>query len=196
MVLDWVHRKYNSSMIITYLKVTEELQFVVEMPTDSYLSLGFGKGMYKVDMMTWHGLGEDSKTVDYWSMSKDTPDADPEEFQNLDTTFELNEDGSRVTFTTKRKLDTGDADLDYLIRLDEETDMVWAMCTYSGEWIEHNRYGQFITTFDATYGNVPLPGEDDVSGKISITGTSIEDLSCLERSWDEFSLDSCYDPAT
>ena len=46
LVLDWVYRKYNSSMIITYLKSTEELQFVVEMPTPSYLSLGFGKGMY------------------------------------------------------------------------------------------------------------------------------------------------------
>lgn len=79
------------------------------MPNNSYVSLGFGTGMHSVDMMAWHGQGEDVfKAVDYWSTKKFTPDPDP--IQNLDTTYEATNDGARVTFITKRKLDTGDTE--------------------------------------------------------------------------------------
>ena len=121
LVLDWVFSTYNSSIEITYLKPTEELQFKVEMPNNTYVSLGFGKNMNSVDMIAWHGDEDVYKAVDYWSKKKETPEPDPEDLQDLVTTFEVSEDGDgeRVTFVTKRKLDTGDSKLDYLIPLNK-----------------------------------------------------------------------------
>ena len=165
------------------------------MPNNSYLSLGFGSNMSRVDMIAWHGYGETAAAVDYWSTSKKTPLPDPEDQQNLETTYEMSEDGKRVNFVTTRKLDTGDSELDYLVPLDKEIDMVWAFTISSGEWIEHFKYGLFKVTFDETLGNNPLAPSDFI-GRVEKTGTGIEELACFEKSWDEFKLDSCYDQAT
>jgi len=73
---DWLYKKFIGTMEVTYLIPTEELKFKVVIPNDTYVSLGFGKNMNKVDMIGWHALGEDSKAVDYWSVAKLTPDID------------------------------------------------------------------------------------------------------------------------
>lgn len=74
---DWEYKTFAANMDITYLIPTEELQFRVEIPNNSYISLGFGTDMFNVDMITWHGLGEASKSVDYFSKGKYEPGKDP-----------------------------------------------------------------------------------------------------------------------
>ena len=136
----------------------------MDIPNNTYVSLGFGKNMFNVDMIAWLAQGDVYKAVDYWSTEKNTPAEDT--VQNLPTTFEANQDNTRVTFTTKRKLDTGDADQDYLIRLNEATDMVWAVHWSSGVWKEHTKYGKFQATFSSSLGNTNL---SNIAGKISLT---------------------------
>lgn len=111
----------------------------------------------------------------------------------MDTTFELSDDGSKVTFTTKRKLDTGDTENDYLIPMSKEIDMIWALRTSTGSWKEHNKYGKFKVTFDESYGNIDVP-----FGMIKIAkdATGIETLDCFKKSWNDFTLDSCLDADT
>ena len=85
---------------------TEELQFKVNMRNNSWIALGFGESMFNTDMMGWHALGENSYTADYWATRNGTPDWDDN--NDLNTTHVVEPDG-RVTFTTTRKLDTGDS---------------------------------------------------------------------------------------
>ena len=105
----------------------------------------------------------------------------------------MSEDGETVTFETKRKLDTGDAEQDYLVPLGEEIDMVWAIHEKTGEWKEHTKYGNFKVTYDQSLGNL-LP---DASGRVKITApNSTEELECYRKNWDRYNLDACFDPST
>ena len=55
LIYSFVRGDYTCTIEVTYLLPTEEMQFKVEMPNNTYVSLGFGKGMRNVDMMAWHG---------------------------------------------------------------------------------------------------------------------------------------------
>ena len=120
---------------------------ILTMPDQSWFSIGFGANMNNVDMIGWHADGADSYVRDYFSKTKNTPPEDDE--QNLDsevpefTAKDPNTEGDydRVSFVTYRDLDTGDAEQDYLVPLDEEIDMVYGILTYSKDWNEHNKRG-------------------------------------------------------
>ena len=107
LILNWdMGVKYRFNMEIIYLMKTEELQFKVNMRDNSWLALGFGESMYNTDMIAWHTFGVNSYAADYWSWKNGTPDADSN--NDLKSTHVVEPDG-RVTFTTTRKLDTGDS---------------------------------------------------------------------------------------
>ena len=57
---------------------------------------------------------------------------------------------------TRRKLDTGEYTEDYLVKLDEEMDMVWAINHIEGGWVDHTFRGRFKVTLDETLGNPPV----------------------------------------
>ena len=103
-------------------------------------------------------------------------------------------------FVTRRKLDTGDSGEDYLIPLDEEIDMVFGMRVRDSKWKNHDFKGQFRMTFASKYGNALIPSDDieKPQSRIAITTETgeVKELNCLKQEWDEFKLDSCYDPAT
>ncbi len=83
-------------------------------------------------MMAWHADGQNSYSEDYWSVRKAAPKVD--KVNDLKTTFTVSEDGTRVIFTTRRKLDTGDQGEDYLIPLNTEIDMVYAVRYRDSTW--------------------------------------------------------------
>ena len=60
----------------------ERLKMVVDMPNNTWLSIGFGSTMTNVDMIAWHADGDDSYVKDYYSFGKSTPVEDAE--QNLE----------------------------------------------------------------------------------------------------------------
>lgn len=79
--------------------------------------------MNNVDMIAWHADGASrSRVVDYYSEGYFTPEVDAQ--QDIKYLAELK--GDRVFFRAARKLDTGDPK-DYLIRLNEELPLVWAV---------------------------------------------------------------------
>ena len=144
------------------------------MTNNSYISLGFGYDMNDVDMIGWHANGETAFAEDYWSTSKITPKVDA--VSNLVSTHEITEGKKTVKWVTKRKLDTGDLAEDYLIPLNDEIDIVWAIGLSSGDWKYHDLWGRFRMTFDESLGNLPK----------AKTSTPVEKLGCLKNSWDDF----------
>ena len=90
---------------------------------------------------------------DYWSIKNDTPKVD--ETSHLTGTYEISADKEQVTFVSRRKLDTGEYTEDYLVKLDEEMEMVWAINHKTGEWVNHTFRGGFKMTLDETLGNPP-----------------------------------------
>ena len=142
-------------MLVTYIKASDEIQFEVDVLDNTYVSIGFGRDMYNVDMIAWHGLGANSYAADYWSTRNDTPKVDNR--SDLSTTFTQN--SGRIKFVTRRKLDTGDTLEDYLIPLNQEIDIVWALHHQTGEWKEHSFKGYYSTTFDETLGNLPVAAD-------------------------------------
>ena len=102
-------------MQVKYLFASEEIEFTVDVMNNSWIALGFGSDMTNTDMIAWHANGNESYSEDYWSTRKAEPKVD--DSSNLDTSFKVSVDSSRVTFVTRRKLDTGDDSEDYLITL-------------------------------------------------------------------------------
>ena len=131
-------------MSVSYLWETEELEFLVNMPVDSYIAIGFGSGMFQVDMIGWLAEGQ-GRCVDYWSTIYITPRED--DVQNVESTSAIL-GGNRMEFTTRRKLDTGDDSEDFLITLGEELNMVWAMKKGDASWGYHDERGEWSINFD------------------------------------------------
>ena len=127
---------------------------MVDIERDSYISLGFGQGMTNVDMMAWRSEADIAVAEDYWSTSYGAPKLD--DVQSLSTpSIVPNADGSRVTFTTTRLLDTGEYSEDFLVPLNTEIDLVWAIKTSTGAWVYHDARNNFRATFTETLGNPP-----------------------------------------
>ena len=187
--------QYRYFIEIIYLMKTEELQFKVNMRNNSWIALGFGESMFNTDMMGWHALGENSYTADYWATRNGTPGWDSN--NDLNTTHVVEPDG-RVTFTTTRKLDTGD-NQDFAIKLEEPTKMLWAIRARDGRWKQHDWRWNFELTYKEEYGNLVLKdGIERPAVKLAVTdpvdsGVKRE-LTCLTQTWDvDFTLDSCID---
>lgn len=49
---------------------------VMEMPDDTWLSIGFGDSMINTDMISWNARGENSATIDFYSTKRDFPVGD------------------------------------------------------------------------------------------------------------------------
>ena len=66
-----------------------------------------------------------------------------------------------MAFLTWRQLDTGDTEEDFLIKLGEEIDCVWAWRVSDSEWKGHNARGYFSMTIDETLGNPDLDSDSE-----------------------------------
>lgn len=54
----------------------EGVKMVMEMPDDTWLSIGFGDSMINTDMISWNARGENSATIDFYSTKRDFPVGD------------------------------------------------------------------------------------------------------------------------
>jgi hypothetical protein len=93
-----------------WVPTPDTIRFQVVVPNGQYFSIGFGKTMTNCDMVIWEANGMNSKALDLWSTGRSVPMTDPS--QDYTTTFDYN--GTHVTFTSTRKLNTGDR-YDYVI---------------------------------------------------------------------------------
>ena len=108
--------------------------------------MGFGD-----DMITFMADSDESEFVDGFSRSYWVPGVDNE--QNLTGEFVYNSELEEVYFKVLRKLDTGDTDDDYLIQLDRDFDMSWAINTgTSRRGRKHNKRKRMPNVYLASTG--------------------------------------------
>ena len=112
------------------------------------------------------------------------------------------EDYPKVHFLVYRDLDTGDEDKDYLITINKEHEMVYAMQLYSSDWKrEHNSRGTWKMNFSAALGNkfndIDIGDLDPLNPSLKIDPnlrTPVEELECQENEFSEgFELYTCFD---
>ena len=145
----------------------ERLKMVLDIPNNTWFSIGFGRSMNKVDMIGWHANGEDSYVRDYFSTGKNTPPEDDEQnLESLVPEFILKDDTNdeswdRVRFVTYRDLETSDTEQDFIVPLDVEIDMVYGILAFSSDWREHNEKGTWSMKVHKGLGNLVVPLELD-----------------------------------
>ena len=107
-----------------YLADSDQVEFIVTMNSNSWFGLVLGQRNMSRDgdMLVFFANGEtDSSYADYHSVGFMAPEQDF--LQDLephpDNSVEMDEDG-RVSLFARRSLDTEDTDQDYVIPLDEE----------------------------------------------------------------------------
>lgn len=96
---------------------SQELVFEVDQPDDSWFSIGFGNTMSNTDMISWSVNNGKGKARDLWSTNYSAPieDENSDLVEAEEPSFDS--DSKRMTFVTRRPLDTGDTEQDYLVPL-------------------------------------------------------------------------------
>ena len=166
-------------------KTADRLKMIMTLPDDAYFSIGFGRNMNEVDMVAWHANGVDSYVKDYYSLNKYAAPAE-DDIQNFETeTPKLigGGDDTRVQFISYRDLDTGDDEQDYVVPLDEQIDMVYAIHD-TWEWKEHKAKGKWSMKVHRGLGNKVEP-QTLVSGGGVVTP---DDLTKTEDETDSSDL--------
>ena len=157
--------------------VTEGVKMVMFMPDTTWFAIGFGDSMINTDMISWNSRFDNSVAIDYFSDARDYPKIDLEQDLYYEVeTFEMDEEDEypmrKVRITTKRPLDTGDIDEDYIIKLDEDIDMVWAFRFSDEIWKIHQMKGWWTLNLKKEHGNLaelPLIPEIPEDDRIDIT---------------------------
>ena len=128
-------------LVMCYDKAAQALVFRAEVPDNSWFSIGFGNSMKNTDMITWFVDNETGRTVDYWSTDREKPKEDVN--QNLQDVFapSYNRATGKMTFRTRRSLDTGDSAQDYLVPINESMPMIYAYKKGNSRWSKHDEYG-------------------------------------------------------
>ncbi len=109
-----------------------ELILKAQIPNNSWLGIGFGATMKNTDMITWSAKNGVGRVYDSYSVGYGKPKEDDVQNVELDSTPSFNKSEDRVSFVTRRKLDTGDAGNDFVVRLDEDIAMSYAYKQGSG----------------------------------------------------------------
>ena len=152
-----------------YDRDTQELVFKAVVPNNAWFSIGFGESMTNTDMIGWFVKDKAGSTVDYWSTSH----AAPEE----DTTSDLTEDRpaaydaatDKMTFVTRRLLDTGDTEQDFLVKLNVDQPMMYAYRKGDSNWKVHD----FRTFWSLNI--------QDVGGKVRIADAGLDVTELLRN---------------
>ena len=97
--------------------------------------------MTNTDMIAWFAIDGVGETRDYYSTSHNVPQEDS--VSNLVDGVEPVFDSSTglLTFITRRKLDTGDSDEDYVVEPGIEMAMIYGYKKGDTKWKKHDEYG-------------------------------------------------------
>jgi len=131
------------------------LIFKAVIPNNSWFSIGFGPTMTDTDMIAWFAEKGVGSVKDYWSGSHSAPEEDS--VNNLiDMTTPFYDSATdKITFITKRALDTGNSNQvfggraletanssqDFLVRTGEQLPMCFGYVLGSAQWRKHDEYG-------------------------------------------------------
>ena len=100
--------------------------FRATIPNNSWFAIGFGAKMENTDMIGWHADNGVGSTKDYWSDGYGTPAIDTVSHLKDEAAPTLDAATGKMTFLTRRPLDTGDASQDFLVEFNSVLPMSWA----------------------------------------------------------------------
>lgn len=123
-----------------YDESSQELVFHAKVPDNTYFSIGFGENMISTDMIAWSVKDGVGSIRDLWSFGFTKPRED--QVSNIYNEVDpVTEDDGRMTFVTRRPLDTGDSSEDYLAQLGVKMPMIYAYRTSDSNFIYHEKRG-------------------------------------------------------
>lgn len=115
------------AMEFSYDQKINTVNFKAELPQNTWFSVGFGPTMFNTDMILMQAFSTVSKSAisDMWSTKESTPAYD--KLDNLtNKNITVDSRGMQI-FSFSRKLDTGDVSQDFVIPLDRELTMCYAI---------------------------------------------------------------------
>lgn len=121
----------------------EDLVFQVSMPDNAYFSIGFGDSMYNTDMLAWFSDNGTGSVVDYYSEGEYTPSEDITQNFSEGLANAFDSTMKRMTFVTRRPLDTSDLDGDFVVKLNTAMPMIWAYQSKRSSWSFHEKTGRW-----------------------------------------------------
>ena len=92
-------------------------------------------------MIGWFVKDGAGDTRDYWSTSHADPELDSVSnlFEQIKPKFDS--ETGKMTFLTRRKLDTSDSDQDYIAQIGTQIPMVYGYKKGTSDWVKHDEYG-------------------------------------------------------
>mmetsp|Transcript_22999 Transcript_22999/g.28541 ORF Transcript_22999/g.28541 Transcript_22999/m.28541 type:complete len:213 (-) Transcript_22999:1631-2269(-) len=90
--------------------------------------------MKNADMIVWQSKWGEGTASDLYSFGYSTPVRDSRQDVAYESKF--NSNNNRITFVTRRKLDTGDDKSDFLVRMGEDIPMSYAFAKDTVKWGE------------------------------------------------------------
>ena len=122
------------------------MKITAEVPQNNYLSLEYGVGMEKVDMVIFKAGGE-GQIEDLWSETWFIPAIDKSQ-DYKDTKIVRGDFNTMYKFETYRALDTGD-EQDTAIECGKTHIFNWVGSSLTSQLVKHNHKGGFDLTLDS-----------------------------------------------
>jgi len=97
--------------------------FKAVIPDNSWLGIGFGPTMSHTDMIVWSSIKGVGSSADMFSFKHDVPRVDNKANLRNEVAPSFDKASKTMAFVTRRKLDTGDDEFDYVVKLDAEIAM-------------------------------------------------------------------------
>lgn len=120
------------------------MHFRAEVEPGTWLSVGWGWHMFDCDMWLCQAYPDIRRSLisDLWSTQNTTP-----LFDTLDNYFnnhiEFDESTGMQIFTFSRAMDTGDATQDFVVQLEQETKICYAINTMTPDFVQNTDWGLF-----------------------------------------------------
>lgn len=143
-----------------YAADSQEVVFTALVPDNSWLSIGFGATMNSTDMIAWFVTDKVGETRDYWSTKHMPPTLDTESNLVDAEPPQFDSQSGKMKFVTRRKLDTGDQEQDFVVKLDEDIPMCYGFKKGTSKWVKHDEFGVWSIKFSAS-GEVRDGGLDE-----------------------------------
>lgn len=115
-----------------------DLVFQVSMPDNAWFSIGFGASMLNTDMLAWFSEDGTGRVADYFSEGFFTPSEDAAQNWSEGEPTVFDPATKRMTFVTRRPLDTGDLEGDFVVKLNTAMPMCYASKSSTSKWSYHN----------------------------------------------------------
>ena len=109
--------------------------------------------MINTDVVLWQAPADNDATVsDLWSTTYSAPKLD--DIQNVKLDFQQSLGNGMVRLSSSRSLDTGDQNQDFLVPIDTQIQLSYAINKYTYELYQHSEQGWFSLRLNSKDGTI------------------------------------------